>query len=134
MNVPQPILFPDAERLAINVLTTGLGNRPEPYAQDVYLAATEPQTRRRRQVIIRRDGGTRLDLVREAPRLTLRVWGRDQDEAADLARLVAALLGAAADGSTPIVRVDRITGPYRVPGADYSLLTAALTVKGSPLQ
>jgi hypothetical protein len=132
MTAPEPILFPDAERLAIAVLTTALGNRSEEYAQDVYLDVTEPQTRRRRQVVVRRDGGRRLDLVREAPRLTFRVWGRDDTETGDLARLVAALLGAAADGSTPLLRVTT-SGPYRVPGTDYRLLTAEFTVKGSPL-
>jgi hypothetical protein len=132
MNPTTPILFPDAEALAIAVLTTALGNRPEPYAQDVYLAATEPATRRRRQVVVRRDGGRRLDFIRDAPRLSFRVWGRDEAEAGDLAQLVAALLGAAADGSTPLARVST-TGPYRVPGTDYRLLTAEFVVKGSPL-
>lgn len=128
----QPILFPDAEALVVNVLTTALGSRPEPHAEDVYLAAEEPTTRRRRQVVVQRVGGSRLDLVRDEARVSLRVWGRDASETTELAALVAALLGASADGSTPILRA-QVTGPLRVPGTDYRLLTAALTVKGTPL-
>lgn len=129
----QPILFPDAEALAISVLSSALAERPEPEAQDVYVADAEPATRRRRQVVVRRDGGTRLDLVREAPRLSLLVWGFDQAEAGALARLCAAILGAAADGSTPIVASRISGGPYRIPGVDYWLLNVELTTKGSPL-
>jgi hypothetical protein len=129
----QPVIFPDVETLAVSVLSSALAERTEPHAADVYVDAVEPSTRRRRQVVIRRDGGPRLDAVREAARLTVRVWGRDRTEAGDLARLVAALLAAAADGSTPLVRARVTGGPYTVPGTDYHLLTVEWTVKGSPL-
>lgn len=133
----QAILFPDVEVWATTYLTSALASRPEPYAADVYVANLLPQTRRPRQVIVRRDGGPRLDLVRDAARLTVRVYGRNDAEAADLAALVRALIGAAADGSTPVVRVRELAGPLPVPDAngqpDYRLFTVEVTVKGSPL-
>lgn len=133
----QPILFPDAERLAIEAVVQGLAGRPEPYAADVFVDRREPATRRPRQVLIRRDGGPRLDAVREVARLTVRVYGRNDDEARDLARLVSALLAASATGATPVVLAAITGGPYPVedrPGQpDYCLLTVELTVKGAPL-
>lgn len=133
----QPIVFPDVEAWAVNLLTSALAERPEPYAADVYVANTLPQTRRPRQVIVRRDGGPRLDLVREAARLTVRVYGRDDDETKNLAALVRAFLGAAADGSTPVARVRELSGPTPVPDGkgqpDYRLMTVELIVVGAPL-
>lgn len=129
----QAIIFPDVEAMAVTRLTQRLAERPEPHAADVYVAKDEPMTRRRRQVVIRRDGGPRLDLVREASRLTVRVWGQDADEAGELARLVAAILGAPADGSTPLVLARVTGGPYAVPDSDFHLLTVEWTTKGSPL-
>lgn len=134
----QAILFPDVEVWAINYLSSALAPLVSTYAYaDAYVANALPQTRRPRQVIVRRDGGPRLDLVRDAARLTVRVYGRNDGEAAELAALVRALLGAAADGSTPVVRVRELAGPLPVPDAngqpDYRLMTVEVTVKGTPL-
>lgn len=134
----QAIIFDDVEAWAINFLTSALANRTEPYAANVYVANALPQTRRARQVIVRRDGGTRADLIRDLPRLTVRVYGRNDAETGDLAALVRALLGAAADGSTPVARVREALGPTAVPDPtagqpDYRLMTFELTVVGRPL-
>lgn len=136
MPAPEPILFPDAEALATTLLTSALAERPEPAAADVYVDRKDPATRRARMVLVRRDGGNRLDLVRDAARLTVRVYGSTDDEARDLAALVRAILGAAADGSTPLLSVREVAGPLVVETKglpDYLLLTYELTVKGAPL-
>lgn len=86
-------------------------------------------------VIVRRDGGARLDPVREAARLGVRVWGSTEKEASDLAALVRALMWAAPDGQ-PVVRVDELSGP--VPVADESAqplryMTFSVVQRGSYL-
>jgi hypothetical protein len=84
-------------------------------------------------VVVRRDGGPRLDVTRDQARLTVRVWGSTEQEATDLARLVAALLWAAPTGE-PVIRVTQPTGPS--PVADDSrqplrLQTFELIVRGT---
>ena len=83
-------------------------------------------------VIVRRDGGGRLDAAREAPRLGVRVWSTEKQEANDLARLVAALLWASPDGD-PVAKVTITGGPYAVPddsGQELRYITAELITKG----
>lgn len=131
----QPIVFPDVEALAVNHLAQRLSERSEPEAQDVYVANRDPQTRRARMVLVRRDGGPRLDVKREAARLTVRIYGRDDDEAGRLATLVRAFLSSAADGSTPVVLTRELSGPQPVPvtAPEYRLMTVEWTVVGQPL-
>lgn len=127
------IVFPDVELWACQYLQAELATRAEPYAADVYVGNTVPNTRTGRMVVVRRDGGPRLELVRETARLTVRVWGSSEQEATDLARLVAALLWAAPTGE-PVIRVTQPTGP--TPVADDSrqplrLSTFELLVRGT---
>ena len=111
------VIFPDVELWATGYLRTALAARSEPYAADVYVSNTVPDPRRDTMVQVRRDGGPRLDQVREAARLTVNVWAMKEQDATDLARLVAALMWAAPDGD-PVLRVDQATGP--TPVADPS--------------
>lgn len=127
------VVFPDVEMWACGYLRPALAARPEPYAEDVYVGNVVPATRTQRMVVVRRDGGPRLDRTRDSARLTVRVWGGSEQEATDLARLVAALLWAAPDGN-PVIRVDQPTGPS--PVADDSrqplrLQTFDLIVRGT---
>lgn len=132
----QPIVFPDTEAWAIRFLDVALKARPEPYASAVYIGNAVPSEPRSRMVIVRRDGGTRLDAVREQARLTLRVYGSTEKEAADLAALVRALLGASADGR-PILAVRESIGPTRITDEAgkpaYRYLGVELTVRGTAL-
>lgn len=132
----QAIVFPDIEAWAIGYLDAALDARSEPYAASVFIGNEVPETRRDRMVILRRDGGPRLDLTREAARLTIRVYGRTEKEVSDLAALVRALIGAAADGR-PVALVRELAGPTPVRDEagrpTYRLMSVELTALGVPL-
>lgn len=113
----EPIIFPDAELWATGYMREALADRSEPYAASVYVDNKTPAQRRDRMVTFRRDGGPRIDTFREVARLGVNVWGRTEQEATDLARLVRALLGVAANGE-PAVNVTELSGPS--PIADES--------------
>jgi len=98
-------------------LREALAGRVEPYAVDVYVSNTVPTQRRDRMVVVRRDGGLRTDMLREVARLSVRTWGKTDQEASDLARLVGALLWSAPTGD-PVVRVTQPAG--NTPVADPS--------------
>ena len=127
------VIFPDTELVMTAYLRAALAPRSEPYAQTVYVANAVPSTRRDRMVTFRRDGGPRLDVVREAARLAVNVWGRTEQEASDLARLVAALIWAAPDGQ-PVCKVTQVGGASPVPDVQpRRSMTFELIVKGSDL-
>lgn len=118
------IVFPDVELWATSYLRAELPGRSEPYASGVYVGITVPSPRADRMVVVRRDGGPRLDVIREAARLTVRVWASTEQDATDLTRLVSALLWAAPNGN-PVLRVDHLTGSS--PVADESRQPLRLT-------
>ena len=113
MTILPVVLFDDIELWATGALRAALAARSEPYTDDVYVSNKVPNPRRDRMLIVRRDGGGRLDVVREAPRLGINVWAKTEQDANDLGRLVAALLWAAPDGD-PVSRVTVTGGPYPV--------------------
>lgn len=108
------VIFDDIELWATTMLRAALAARAESYTDNVWVDNTVPNPRHDRMVIIRRDGGPRLDVVREAANLAVNVWGETEQVAMDLARLTAALLWSAPDGD-PVVRVDQTLGPSPVP-------------------
>lgn len=132
---PPVIVFPDVELWAANYLRTSLAARPESFASDVHVGISVPSPRTDRMVIVRRDGGPRLDTTREAARLGVRVWATTDQEATDLARLVRALLWMSPDGD-PVCRVTDLAGPSSVPdesGQPLRFFSMELVVRGVPL-
>lgn len=113
---PAPILFADAELWATTYLRAALAARDEDYAVGAFVSNEVPNPRRDRMVIVRRDGGNATNF-RDRPRLSVRVWAMTEQDATDLARLVAALLWAAPDGD-PVLKVEQQSGP--TPIADTS--------------
>ncbi len=127
------VVMPDVELWATGHLRTALAARLEAYASNVHVSNAVPATRLSRMVIVRRDGGPRLDHVREVARLGVRVWAMTERDATDLARLVAALLWAAPNGA-PVLRVTQPTGPTPVAdpsGQPLRYLTFEVTVRGT---
>jgi hypothetical protein len=113
------VLFDDVELWATGALRTALAARAEPYTDDVYVDIDSPtagstQANRPRVVTIRRDGGPRLDIARDAARVAVNVWANTEQDCNDLARMVCALMWASPDG-TNVVRVDQTTGPSTIP-------------------
>lgn len=127
------VISPDVELWATTWLRDALAARTEPYAADVLVSNTVPTNRRARMVIVRRDGGLRLDTLRESARLTVRVWASTERDATDLARLAAALLWAAPTGD-PVLNVTQPTGatPVADPsGQPLRYMTFDVTVRGA---
>jgi hypothetical protein len=126
--VSTPIIFPDVELWATGYLRTGLATYGYP--------GTFVSNRRETQataVWVRRDGGPTLDVVREAARLGINVFAPTERAATDLARTVAALMRAAANGA-PVVKVEQSSGPS--PIADNTprrYMTFEVWVRGSTL-
>lgn len=132
MTILPVVLFDDIELWTTGRLRELFADRSEPVATGVYISNKVPNPRRDRMVIVRRDGGPRLDAVREAPRLGINVWAKTDQDANDLARLTAALLWASPDGD-PVSKVTITGGPYAVPDESTQprfYFTAELTSKG----
>lgn len=129
------VVQPDVELWATGWLRDALAGRPEPYASGVYVSNRVPTTRRDRMVIVRRDGGSRLDLLREVARVGVNVWAGTERDAADLSRLVAALLWSAPNGA-PVLQVTQPMGstPVADPsGQPLRYQTFEVTTRGTQL-
>lgn len=125
------VVFPDIELWATDYLRDALAARPESYASDVFVATTVPSPRRDRMVIVRRDGGPRLDAVRERARIAVRVFAATEEDVTDLARMVRALLWVGADGK-PVSRVDELSGPSAIPDEQpHRYMTFELIARGT---
>lgn len=128
------VIFDDVEMLVTTYVRAALALRVEPYTTGVKVGVTVPNPRPTRLVTVRRDGGPRLDVVRESARIGVNVWAGTEQDASDLARLVRALLWAMPDGK-PVTKVTELSGPS--PVAEDSgarrYLTFELLVKGSEL-
>lgn len=125
------VVFPDVEAWAVGYLQAALATRPEVYAADVHVSTSVPKPRRDRMVVIRRDGGPRLDVVREAARLAVRVWAMTEKDAAGLTQLVRALL-AASPGDGPARRYTEVAGPVSIAdesGQPLRFFTAELIIR-----
>ena len=131
--MPELVIFPDAEAWVCSYLGAQLQARTEPYTADVYVSNEVPSKRQGRMVIVRRDGGARLDVAREIARMGIRVFAPSDAEASDLTQMVRALL-AASVGQGPVRRYVEIAGPSRLLEESRHPLryfTAELTIRGS---
>lgn len=134
------VLFDDIVLWATGRIRELLLERPEAYTDNVVVSKDVPlvddgdgnMVRPTRLVTVRRDGGPRLDAVREAPRLGINVWAEDDATCADLARMTAALLWASPDGD-PVCKVTQNAGPIEIPEDDnqpHLYMTFELIAKG----
>jgi len=127
------VAFPDVELILTGFLRTALNARTEPYVTGVKVDHVTPNPRPVRLVTVRRDGGPRLDVAREAARVGVNVWAATEQDVSDLARLVRALIWAVPDGS-PICKVTELSGPSPIADvAPRRYLTYELVVKGTDL-
>lgn len=110
------IVTPDVELWVTGWLRSALAARQEPYASAVFVSNATPDPRRGRMAIVRRDGGPRVDMLHEAARLGVNVWGSTEQDAADLARLVEGLL-LSVRACDPVETVTSLSGPSSIPDA-----------------
>lgn len=127
------VAFDDVELLLTTYLRTALNARTEPYVIGVKISNKTPNPLPTRLVTIRRDGGPRLDVAREAARVGVNVWAATEQDVSDLARLVRALIWACPTGS-PICKVTELSGPSPIADvAPKRYLTYELVVKGTSI-
>lgn len=129
------VVEPDVELVVIGIIRGFLAGRVEDYAQDVKVDRRTPVTIPLRLVTVRDDGGPRIDVARWQPRIGVNVYADTDQNAADLARMVAAGLWAAADGA-PIRKVIRPTSPVRVPEVNdkpHLYFSCELIIKGDEI-
>lgn len=128
------IAFPDAEALPVRYLRAVLPtHRP-----NALVDTKVPSPRKDQMVIVRRVGGTRRNVVTDAPLLAFECWGKDDDDAWDLARLVRALVwemrGTVQNGVTVYV-INEAAGPANLPdpisGQSRVTFTNELLLRGS---
>lgn len=140
MSLPA-VLFADLELEVCTRLKAALDARSEPYTDNVYVgrqnplnAVTGEPERRTRQVTVRRDGGPRLDRVRESARIGVNVYAETPQICNNLALMVEALLTALPDGA-PICRVDRTSGliPIEADAGPQVYMTLELIARGADL-
>ena len=129
------LVFPDVEAQQIAYLKAALTARGE---GDVWVGNRLPAAIPPRAVLVRDDGGPRLDVVRGVARMGFRVWdggdAMNPAESSDLANLCASLVSACADG-LPVVRANA-SRPYSVEdpsGRPTHYFTAELVVRGTQL-
>ena len=130
---PLAVVAPDAELWATGYLRAALAARAETYAQGVYVSNNKPPTNRPRTVVVRRDGGLQRGAF-DYPRLAVRVWADLEHEAADLSRLVQALL-LTSPGDGVCVAATSLSGPSAIADASQfqKYLTVELQMRCSPL-
>lgn len=132
---PAPIIYPDVELLVTSRLRTLLAARGE---ADVFVGPYIPDPkaggRRKRMVIVNRDGGNVSNLT-DRPRVRVRVWDQTDQKANDLARLIVALMQRLVDGA-PVTRVEHLSGPIEIPDEskeEQRYLLFELHTQGVPL-
>lgn len=132
---PAPIVFPDAELWATTALRAALVGRGEAYLSGVKVSNAVPAARPDRLVTIRRDGGAAVGVF-DNPRLGVNVWARTEQDATDIARLVAALFWSL-PGDGVCVSMRMVGGPNPIPdesGAKRRFMTFEARLRGTPLE
>jgi hypothetical protein len=131
---PVSILFADAEAWAVTALRAALALRSEAYKSGVVVATTVPPTRPARLVTVRRDGGPARGIF-DYPRFGVNVWAATDEDATDLANLVAALMRRL-PGDGTCVSIRQLSGASPVPdesGQPRRFCTFEATLRGGVL-
>lgn len=108
------VVFPDVVDIAVQHLTDQLAI----HEQTATVGSVVPNPRPDELVVVRRTGGTRLNLVADEPNITVECWARRAEDAHDLAQLCRAILHAMRASSVagvPIYRVTDVGGPVDLP-------------------
>lgn len=130
------MLFPDVENWAVGnpagYLRTALAARAESYATGAHVSNKDDPAKVRR-VVFRSDGGPRANEVMQTVRFGCRVFAATEEDATDLALLVAALLEAGR-GNGPVNRVTTNSPiPVDDPKGPMRYVTGEITVRGTAL-
>ena len=132
------VIFPDVEKVLVAAVKAELETRTESYAQDVHVSTIKPAADitpyPSRIIVIRGDGGPKLDWVRKSERVGITIWANSYSDASDLARLIEALSVTMTGEFIKLTQV--ILSPVRVDEAgpqECRYMTLELITKGSTL-
>jgi hypothetical protein len=132
------VIFPDVEKVLVAAFNAELAARSEPYAQDVVVATKKPAADQvpypSRILVIRSDGGPKLDWVRKSERVGITIWANTYADASDLARLVEAITVTMTGESIKLAQI--VLSPIRLDEAgpqECRYMTLELITKGSTL-
>jgi hypothetical protein len=132
------VIFPDVEKVLVAAVKAELEARSETYAQDVHVSTIKPAADLvpypTRIIVIRADGGPKLDWVRKSERVGIQIWANTYADASDLARLIEALSVTMTGESIKLSQV--VLSPIRVDEAgpqECRYMTLELITKGSTL-
>jgi hypothetical protein len=132
------VIFPDIEKVLVAAFKADLESRDEAYAENVYVATKKPAANispyPSKILIVRSDGGPKLDWVRKSERVGITIWADDYADASNLARLVEALSITMTGESIKLSQV--VLSPIRIdePGPqECRYMTLELITKGSTL-
>lgn len=130
------LVFPDVAEVAVEAAAAGLADA----GRTVPVGTVVPNPRPAEFVRITRAGGLRRNLVTEDARVVVEAWAQADEDAADLAELVRAVLhalaGTTSDDDVRVYRVDDTEGPADDPDpmSDQPRyqLALSITVRGWP--
>ena len=132
------VIFPDVEKVLVAAVKAELETRTESYAQNVHVSTIKPAADitpyPSRIIVIRGDGGPKLDWVRKSERVGITIWANSYSDASDLARLIEALSVTMTGEFIKLTQV--ILSPVRVDEAgpqECRYMTLELITKGSTL-
>jgi hypothetical protein len=132
------VIFPDIEKVLVAAIKSELLTRTETYAQNVTVATKKPapdlSPYPSRIIVIRSDGGPKVDWVRKIERVGISIWADTYSDASNLARLIEALSVTLTSDGVKLSRV--VLSPTRVDEAgpqEARYMTLELIVKGSDL-
>lgn len=124
------IQMPDVELWSTGWIRAALTFRTEDYASSVYVDHKTPNPLKPYMVIVRNDGGHRVDMLHEAVLLAVNVYGPSQATADALARLVEGLL-LSVRASSPVEKIDSQSSPMRIEDTQpRQYFVVEMTVRG----
>lgn len=137
MSMPA-VIFPDVEKVLVAAIKSELSARTESYAQNVTVATKKPASDvtpyPSRIIVIRSDGGPKVDWVRKIERIGITIWANTYADASNLARLIEALSVTLTNDGIKLSSV--VLSPTRIDEAgpqECRYMTLELIVKGSDL-
>lgn len=130
------VIYPDPEMHFTQHFRDRLKDETDPVLQDFFVSNTVPSTRRKRMIIIRRDGGTEREReLLEVARMRVSIWAESDRVAALTSSWARAIMSSSPTGN-PVVFVALNSAPSKVADVETSsvyLMTFDVTLKGRVL-
>lgn len=111
------------------VVRAELAARADRWAQNVDVIAFDAGAASGRRVLIRDDGGSRIDFLRDQADITANVWGTGFEDAKRLAEFVRGVLAIVPGRVDSVAAVETLTRPSEIPGREAERYIAATYIQ-----